>query len=178
MIFFVLFSFLVLLENEPIFQSYVLICIAFGKAFSAAGYATLYVYTVEVYPTPLRSIGLGCTSMFARIAALVQPQCELLAEKWPAAPFFIYGIISIIGGLSSIYFPETRDRKFPETVEEAENFRKNAALDGKVVVVNINPNWRKSRIGRANTRNKESRSSSLTSTQVQSESTDSITSRF
>ena len=67
-------------ETEPTFQSYVLICIAFGKAFSAAGYATLYVYTAEVYPTPLRSIGLGITSMFARIAALIQPQTELLVS--------------------------------------------------------------------------------------------------
>ena len=43
---------------------------------------------------------------------------------WVPGPFLVYGVLSVVGALVSIVFPETRNKKLPETLEEAENFGK------------------------------------------------------
>lgn len=44
-----------------------------GKFFSAVEFTTMYIYTGEIYPTPIRAIGIGAGSMFARIGSLLAP---------------------------------------------------------------------------------------------------------
>lgn len=34
-------------------------------------------------------------------------------------PVIVFGVFSLIGGLISLYFPETLNKKLPDTLEEA-----------------------------------------------------------
>ena len=36
-------------------------------------------------------------------------------------PFIIYGVTSLVAGLSSLVFPETLNQQLPETLEDVEN---------------------------------------------------------
>ncbi len=45
-------------------------------------------------------------------------------KLWSGAPFLAYGVVSVLGGVVSLVFPETLGKKLPETLAEAEQFGK------------------------------------------------------
>jgi len=94
-----------------------------GKGLISAAFAQLYVYSAELFPTLLRNVGVGSSSMMARVGGLVQPQIQLMHMIWPPLPFILYGGLALIGGAVTLYFPETLNQPLPETMEEAENFK-------------------------------------------------------
>lgn len=44
-----------------------------GKLFISASFCTVYVFSAELYPTDIRTIGVGCGSMFGRIGGFAAP---------------------------------------------------------------------------------------------------------
>ncbi|XP_072178172.1 organic cation transporter protein-like [Diadema setosum] len=93
-----------------------------GKFGIAASFAIIYVYSAELFPTPVRSVGVGICSMSARIAGILAPIILLLAETWEPLPVLIFGIASIAAGLLILFLPETLGQRLPETIEEGELF--------------------------------------------------------
>ena len=39
----------------------------------AISFTTAYVYSVEIFPTPVRNVGIGSSSMCARISGMIAP---------------------------------------------------------------------------------------------------------
>ncbi|XP_030828349.1 organic cation transporter protein-like [Strongylocentrotus purpuratus] len=93
-----------------------------GKFGISASFAILYLYTAELYPTNIRSVAMGTCSMFSRIAGIVAPLILILAKIWTPLPLVIYGSVSVIASLLTLFLPETLGHKLPETIEESENF--------------------------------------------------------
>ena len=44
-----------------------------GKLFISASFCTVYVFSAELFPTDVRTIGVGCGSMFGRIGGFAAP---------------------------------------------------------------------------------------------------------
>ncbi len=44
-----------------------------GKFFVTMAFAVIYVYAAELYPTVVRSTGMGMSSLMARIGAILAP---------------------------------------------------------------------------------------------------------
>lgn len=57
-----------------------LILFLFGKCAITMSFAVIYVYTAELFPTPLRQTLLGLCSMFGRIGSMIAPQMPLLVN--------------------------------------------------------------------------------------------------
>ncbi|XP_064641400.1 organic cation transporter protein-like [Lineus longissimus] len=98
-----------------------------GKFGAAAGFASVYLFTMELHPTALRSQSLGFCSMCARIASLCAPFISDLGTYMPgrfseAMPLIVFGLLSVIAGLTSFFLPETHNRPLPASIEEARNF--------------------------------------------------------
>lgn len=95
-----------------------------GKMAITSSYGTVYIFSAEQFPTPVRNVGLGASSMVARIGGILAPYVNLLADTWKPFPLIIFGSLAFIGGLLSLFLPETLNKKLPETIEEGENFGK------------------------------------------------------
>ncbi|KAF6716701.1 Solute carrier family 22 member 13 [Oryzias melastigma] len=78
-----------------------------GKFAATASFATVYVYTAELYPTILRQNGVGLNSMCARVAGILAPLIRLLEVYHFTIPMLIYGIIPIVAGGLCAMLPET-----------------------------------------------------------------------
>ena len=64
------------------------------------------------------AVGLGTTT--ARFSAILTPLVLLLAENWAPLPLLIFGVSCLMGGMTTLFLPETAGRNLPETLEEAE----------------------------------------------------------
>ena len=51
-----------------------------AKLSIAAAFNVLYIYTVEIFPTPLRTISIGFSSTIGRVGAIIAPFITLLVS--------------------------------------------------------------------------------------------------
>lgn len=94
----------------------------FGKLCITASYAIIYVLTAEIFPTVVRNVGVGSSSMIARIGGALAPYINLLGDTWKPLPLLIFGSLALAAGIFSLLLPETLGRRLPETIEDGENF--------------------------------------------------------
>ncbi|XP_072036728.1 organic cation transporter protein-like [Amphiura filiformis] len=100
-------------------------CVAMvGKFAASASFSIVYIFSAEIYPTPVRSAGTGISSAASRIGGMVSPLIFLVGTHWTPLPFVLFGTCAISAGLLTLLLPETRGKSLPETLEEGENFGK------------------------------------------------------
>lgn len=103
--------------------TWLLICASmFGKFCITATYAIIYVLTAEIFPTVVRNVGVGASSMVARVGGALAPFVNLLGAQWQPLPLIIFGAMAFAAGTLSLLLPETLNRRLPETIEDGENF--------------------------------------------------------
>lgn len=95
-----------------------------GKLAITAAYGTIYIFSAEQFPTVVRNVGLGASSMVARVGGILAPYLNLLGQIWKPLPLIICGGLAFLGGLLSLMLPETRNKLMPETIEDGEKFGK------------------------------------------------------
>ncbi|CAH1788449.1 unnamed protein product [Owenia fusiformis] len=93
-----------------------------GLAFAATAFNAVYLYSGEIFPTPVRAAGLGVGSSIGRIGGLIAPQMPLLAKTWYGLPYLVMGIIPILTGIMAVLLPETMGKTLPETLKQGELF--------------------------------------------------------
>lgn len=69
-----------------------------------------YVYTPEVYPTALRSVGVGGCSALARLGAMATPYvAQVLLQSSISIAVSVYGIAAVFACIACLLLPyETR----------------------------------------------------------------------
>lgn len=105
---------------DPAWIRSVLSCVdMFGLA---VAFPTVYIYSGELFPTVVRNIGVGTSSMCARFGSMAAPFIAglVIVQNW--LPPVIFGVIPLIGVMLCVKLPETLDCRLPDTVEEAEAF--------------------------------------------------------
>ena len=90
-----------------------------GKAGASACFAIVFVYTAEMFPTPIRNSAMGICSTVARLGALSAPAIADLDSVFAPLPFLIMGGGAVVVGSLSCLLPETRGIVLPETIREA-----------------------------------------------------------
>ncbi|KAL5242557.1 hypothetical protein ACI65C_009967 [Semiaphis heraclei] len=92
-----------------------------GKFSITISFVILYMYTAEMFPTEIRHSLLGICSMFGRIGSMVAPQTPLLITYFgELSPLLLFSGSALLSGLLALLFPETLNKKMPDTVLEAE----------------------------------------------------------
>ena len=92
-----------------------------GKFAASAGFAVVFVYTAELFPTPVRNSAIGLCSTSARLGGILSPFVASLAATSPLLPFLIMGCCCCIGGVAALALPETAGLPLPDTLEQAVN---------------------------------------------------------
>jgi len=93
-----------------------------GKMSVSASFAIIYNYTSELYPTSVRSTAVGLGTMSSVISGIITPFTIQAQMKIPWISGVIFGLLALAAGFLSFLLPETRGRKLPTTLEEAETF--------------------------------------------------------
>ena len=95
-----------------------------GKAAVVSCFCIIFLYSSEVFPTVIRTVGVGSCTFFGRLGSLLAPQVLLLGELLLAGmpglvPFLVFGSLCLVAALLVLYLPETLNTKLPDTIEEA-----------------------------------------------------------
>ena len=95
-----------------------------GKAAVVSCFCIIFLYSSEVFPTVIRTVGVGSCTFFGRVGSLLAPQVLLLGELLLAGmpglvPFLMFGSLCLVAALLVLYLPETLNTKLPDTIEEA-----------------------------------------------------------
>ncbi|XP_078485020.1 organic cation transporter protein-like isoform X1 [Ciona intestinalis] len=99
-----------------------------AKCGISGSFSVIYNFTAELYPTVVRSNGIGMGSLSARIGGIVAPFVISLQDYVSWLPNVIFGSLGVIAGLSALTFQETNGDTMMETLEEAEVFYKTGKL--------------------------------------------------
>ncbi|KAI8495630.1 hypothetical protein Bbelb_266020 [Branchiostoma belcheri] len=98
-----------------------------GKFGAAGCFGTIYVFATEIFPTVVRNVGVGASSMCARIGAIVAPFVFLLHDVWSPLPYITSGGVALVAAGLVLLLPETLGTKLPQSLEESENFSRKTA---------------------------------------------------
>ncbi|XP_071942421.1 organic cation transporter protein-like [Antedon mediterranea] len=101
-----------------------------GKFFITSAFGIVYIYTVELFPTNIRSTGLGICSFFSRVAGMLAPQILFLEKVWAPLPLVAFSFTSVTSGLVALLLPETLNVPLPQTIEEAEMITRKNNISG------------------------------------------------
>ncbi|KAG1682444.1 Solute carrier family 22 member 6-B [Nymphon striatum] len=104
-----------------------------GRFVTTITFIMTYVFTAELFPTPLRSSAFGTGSMFSRVGGIAAPYVATVIEVWRPLPVLILGSCGIIGGIVLLFLPETLNKPLPETVDEIEKSTTTQSLPAKLV---------------------------------------------
>ncbi|XP_070204086.1 putative transporter SVOPL isoform X2 [Littorina saxatilis] len=89
------------------------------RGFSAATFSWVYLYSLEVYPTSIRTFGMGTASMWARVGAMVTPfVAQVLLAHSVSMALWAYAVVCLLCAITAFSMPiETRGRAMPQFVE-------------------------------------------------------------
>ncbi|VDL73445.1 unnamed protein product [Nippostrongylus brasiliensis] len=99
-----------------------------GKFGVGSGFAVIYIFAGELYPTVVRAIGMGMSSMVAGSGLLLAPHIVKLGDYMKILPLLIMGMMALSAGTCTFFLPETLGAPLPMTLEDAENFGKREGL--------------------------------------------------
>lgn len=93
-----------------------------GKFGSAAAFMVIYQQAAELYPTPVRSLGMSVGSTVSSLAVIFMPYVVYLGVYNSAIPFLILSCVCLLAGSLSPLVPETLHENLPQSIDDSEKF--------------------------------------------------------
>ena len=107
-----------------------------SKLFISASFDGVYTWAVEIYPTSIRSEGMGFLQITSRIGAASAPWvAKSLLKLHSNLPFYVMGGLALLSSLVMILLPETKGMDTLETSKDVKKFtvkndvRKESAME-------------------------------------------------
>ncbi|CAD5228563.1 unnamed protein product [Bursaphelenchus xylophilus] len=94
-----------------------------GKFGISCAFTSLYVYAAEIFPTHLRSGGIGACEVGARVGGTLAPALHALTAVSPILLTIIFIVLAIGGGIATLLLPETGGQHLPENTDDVENLK-------------------------------------------------------
>ncbi|XP_059486763.1 synaptic vesicle 2-related protein [Neocloeon triangulifer] len=109
---------MVLLQLSMDNRAYLTGMLFVSRGIVAGIFQAAYVYTPEVYPTPLRAVGVGTCSAMARLGAMVTPYvAQVLLKTSTSWAITVYAAAAILAATAALFLPyETKGVEMKETM--------------------------------------------------------------
>ncbi|KAK3925872.1 Organic cation transporter protein [Frankliniella fusca] len=92
-------------------------------------FAALYLYSGELLPTVVRNVGMGASSMCARVGSMVAPFVVSRRLHGEYVPLLVLGLLPLLGAALLFPLPETMGCALPESLQDGESFRRKRAKE-------------------------------------------------
>ncbi|XP_078253214.1 organic cation/carnitine transporter 2-like isoform X2 [Rhinoraja longicauda] len=89
-----------------------------GKSGVTAAFTIIYIYSLELYPTVVRNMGVGACSMTSRIGTVISPYFVYMVAHSGILAFILMGCSMVMAGLLSLLLPETHNKPLAETISQ------------------------------------------------------------
>ncbi|KHJ42121.1 transporter, major facilitator family protein [Trichuris suis] len=90
-----------------------------GTAATSPMWVSLTLIILESYPTSMRSIAAGFSSIFSNIGGVVAPQLLAMAQQWKPIPWLVLAFMSVAFMVSFMaVIPETKGRPLVEEIDD------------------------------------------------------------
>ena len=84
------------------------------------------VYAAEIYPTTVRSLGIGFTSFIGKFGCALAPMIGTMFQyTWMLHPMVSYGIMGAMAGFAALFLKETLGLPLAEEIDEIAIEKKN-----------------------------------------------------
>lgn len=83
-------------------------------------FSCIYIWTVELFPTVIRSIALSTSSASGRIGSFAASYVIWLIRVHPVLPFGIMGFMCLQSAILSLFLPETNGQPTMETMADVD----------------------------------------------------------
>ncbi|XP_032067291.1 solute carrier family 22 member 4 isoform X1 [Thamnophis elegans] len=100
-----------------------LILVMLGKFGITSAFSMLYVYTAELYPTIVRNMAVGSTSMSSRVGSIIAPYFVFLGAYGKFLPYILMGSLTLLIGVLTLFLPESFGKPLPETFDEMQQIK-------------------------------------------------------
>uniref|UniRef100_A0A452UW99 Solute carrier family 22 member 4 n=1 Tax=Ursus maritimus TaxID=29073 RepID=A0A452UW99_URSMA len=94
-----------------------------GKFGITSAFSMLYVFTAELYPTLVRNMAVGVTSMASRVGSIIAPYFVYLGAYNRVLPYIVMGSLTVFIGIITLFFPESFGMTLPETLEQMQKVK-------------------------------------------------------
>ncbi|XP_059568833.1 organic cation/carnitine transporter 2 [Alligator mississippiensis] len=95
-----------------------IILVMFGKFGITSAFSMVYVYTAELYPTVVRNMGVGASSMASRLGSILSPYFVYLGAYDRFLPYILMGSLTVLTGILTLFLPESYGIPLPDTIEQ------------------------------------------------------------
>uniref|UniRef100_H3D9T5 Solute carrier family 22 member 21 n=1 Tax=Tetraodon nigroviridis TaxID=99883 RepID=H3D9T5_TETNG len=93
-----------------------------GKFAVTIAFSVVYGYTVELYPTVLRTTALGSCSMMGKIGSIIAPYFIYLRSYSVSLPYILIGCLAVLLALLSLLLPESHGMPLPDMLDQMQSF--------------------------------------------------------
>lgn len=92
---------------------------------NAVTFFAVNLQSIEIYPTCMRQTGIALGAILANAIGIVAPYLVYLGTTVDIrCPYYILGVLFLLGAIGATILPETLHQKLPDSMEEARHFGK------------------------------------------------------
>jgi len=103
----------------------------FGKVGASCAFAVVYLFTCEMYSTPLRGQVFGLFNLAARSGTIASFLIDILNSICKGLPNIVMGAVALVAAFLALNFPETVGLSLPETCEDAVKLKDRIPIYGR-----------------------------------------------